>query len=57
MTDKMAAAIESYCEMHKRPYLRNRSTDLYKICGKMFAVCLFNPFLLKWQVKFVDPSF
>ena len=37
MTDKMAASIESCCEMYKRPYLLNRSTDLHKICGKMFA--------------------
>ena len=37
MTDKMAASIESYCEMYKRPDLLNHSTDLHKICGKMFA--------------------
>ena len=37
MTDKMAACIESYCEMYKRPYLLNRSTDLHKICGEMFV--------------------
>ena len=37
MTDKMATSIESYCEMYKRPYLLNRSTDLNKICDKMFA--------------------
>ena len=37
MTDKMAASIESYCEIYKRPYLLNRSTDLHKICGKLFA--------------------
>ena len=37
MTDKMAASIESYCEMYKRPYLFNHSTDLHIICGKIFA--------------------
>ena len=37
MTDQMAASIESYCEMYKRPYLQNHSTDLHKICGKMLA--------------------
>ena len=37
MTDKMAASIENYSEMYKRPYLLNRSTDLHKICDKMFA--------------------
>ena len=51
--DKMAASIESYCEMYKRPYLLNRSTDLPKMCDKMFAS---NSFLLKWQLKFVGSS-
>ena len=37
MTDTMAASIESYCEMYKRLYLLNRSTDLHKICIKIFA--------------------
>ena len=37
MTDKMAASIESYCEMYNSPYLLNRSTDLHKIFDKMFA--------------------
>ena len=37
MTDKMAASEETYCEMYKRSYLVNHSTDLHKICGKMFA--------------------
>ena len=37
MTEKMVASIESYCEMHKRSYLLNCSTDLHKIWGKMFA--------------------
>ena len=37
MTNKMAASIESYCEMDKRSYLLNRSTDLCKTYGKMFA--------------------
>ena len=32
----MAAAIVSHCEMYKWPYLQNRSTDIYKIGGKMF---------------------
>ena len=32
MNSNMAA-----CEMYKRPYLLNRSTDSHKICGKMFA--------------------
>ena len=53
MTDKMAASIESYCEMYKRQYLQKRSTDLHKICGKMFA--FLTPFLLKWQLKFAGP--
>ena len=34
MTDKMAASMESYCEMYN---LLNRLSDLHKICGKMFA--------------------
>ena len=37
MTDKMVASIESICEMYKMPYLLNRSTDLHKVCGKLFA--------------------
>ena len=61
MTDKMAVSIDSYCEMYKRPYLLNRSTDLHKICGKMFAaltpfyqseVTVGGPFLLRCHAHF-----
>ena len=55
MTDKMAAFIESYSEMYKRPYLLNRSIYLQKINWRQ-NVCLFNLVLLKWQLKFVGPS-
>ena len=50
MDNKMAASIESYFKMYKRLYLLNRSVDIYKICGKIFASLTF---LLKWQLKFV----
>ena len=43
MTDKMAASIESNCEMYKKPYLLN-SSNLHKICGKMFVSLI--PFYL-----------
>ena len=57
MTDKMAASRESYCEMYKRPHLLNRSTDLYKICGKMLASL--TPFYWSdsqslWALSFVN---
>ena len=53
ITDKMAASIESYCEMYKRPYLPDRSTDLHKIYSKMFIfLTLFN----EVRVKICGPS-
>ena len=53
MTDKTAASIESCCVMHKRSYLLNRSTDLHKICSKMFA--FFNPFFTQVTIKVCGP--
>ena len=51
MSDKMAASMESPCEMYKRPYLLNCSTDFHKTL--LQNIHLFKPFLLKWQLKFV----